>query len=883
MNASLFGSAVKNAKSWAARRSFSKSAEKRLYSAVAVMQNLESRQLLSAVNPFPGPTIVNPEVTSNLKNNGAPFAIAVADLNGDGIPDVVTANSDGSITVTTQYSDQNSRGTGELYYNSKTSSIDDHLGAGSGNAHDLAVGTAPDGDPIIIVANGGDDISVIAGDGHGGFNTAYTIDASSGGVDGLAFVSDLPGIGDASTNVVTANHDGTVTLIDSVYGTGGANVDREISLGSGSHLYSPEEINLGGSPEADTGLLVLDGDGNLLFQNSRGGTSTIQQHVEAFAVGQLYNGGGGTDLVTLSTYSGGIQTLKTFIGSDGSLSAHSNGSFNSNIGSTVELADLNGDGNLDAIVTKYSGGAITQTGFTGDGYGDLGSSTSFATNPIGSVTYPALVQTLADMNGDGKSDLVYAYKYGSGGIDYPVGVRLNSDTAVTSVPQFTSPNIAFFPVGSNDSFTIKTTGAPDATLTYSGTLPDGLTFTPDGNGTATLTGDATDAGGEFDLTIYAHNTAGSATPQHLLVDEIGPTTATVGVGTDVVAAITPAGYDDTVTFLNSDSYPNDGIVLTGNSASGYTLEADQDIATPPGQYLVDLSLSNGVNRPVIEALTVNVVAPVVYTSPDDVAFAKGHFGSFTVTTNSSPLPGSDVNLDIVAGFVPPGLDFIENDNGTATLEGTPTKDGHFTITVNADNGIFTTSQQNISITIEPARKPTINLKDPTFQLGTPAFYAISTTGYPSVALGDLNVTGLPPGLTFTDNGDGTGEITGTPTETGYYTLTFTASNSIGSTHKSLKVLVAQPVVFTSAPDAIFDAGVFNSFLVTATGFPTADIDLLGSLPPGLKLRDFGDGEAMISGTPKKPGVFHFTLAFGTGGDIKRVLQVFTLTVQMPPP
>jgi PKD repeat protein len=142
----------------------------------------------------------------------------------------------------------------------------------------------------------------------------------------------------------------------------------------------------------------------------------------------------------------------------------------------------------------------------------------------------------------------------------------------------------------------------------------------------------------------------------------------------------------------------------------------------------------------------------------------------------------------------------------------------------------------------------------------------------------LNVTGLPPGLTFTDNGDGTGEITGTPTETGYYTLTFTASNSIGSTQKSLKVLVAQPVVFTSADETTFEAGEFNSFEITATGFPTADIDLIGSLPPGVKLRDDGDNVAILSGTPKKGGVYHFTLAFGTGGDEKRVYQAFTLTV-----
>ena len=45
----------------------------------------------------------------------------------------------------------------------------------------------------------------------------------------------------------------------------------------------------------------------------------------------------------------------------------------------------------------------------------------------------------------------------------------------------------------------------------------------------------------------------------------------------------------------------------------------------------------------------------------------------------------------------------------------------------------------------------------------------------------LSATGLPPGITFTDNGNGTGTFSGTPTTAGSYTTTITATANDGST------------------------------------------------------------------------------------------------------
>ena len=74
----------------------------------------------------------------------------------------------------------------------------------------------------------------------------------------------------------------------------------------------------------------------------------------------------------------------------------------------------------------------------------------------------------------------------------------------TAAPAFTSANSTTFFAGTFGSFTIVSTAAPVAALSETGTLPSGVTFTDNGNGTATVSGNST-ASGTFPLTITASN------------------------------------------------------------------------------------------------------------------------------------------------------------------------------------------------------------------------------------------------------------------------------------------------------------------------------------------------------------------------------------------
>jgi hypothetical protein len=84
-------------------------------------------------------------------------------------------------------------------------------------------------------------------------------------------------------------------------------------------------------------------------------------------------------------------------------------------------------------------------------------------------------------------------------------------------------------VGVASSFTVKTAGFPTALLSENGAL-DGLAFTDNGNGTATLSGTPT-AAGKFDITITAANgIAPDATQDFsIVVAQPGPPFLPIGV------------------------------------------------------------------------------------------------------------------------------------------------------------------------------------------------------------------------------------------------------------------------------------------------------------------------------------------------------------------
>ena len=92
----------------------------------------------------------------------------------------------------------------------------------------------------------------------------------------------------------------------------------------------------------------------------------------------------------------------------------------------------------------------------------------------------------------------------------PLTTRADANPAITSAASQT------FQLGVADSFTVKYAGSPPPTISLSGTLPFGITFTDNHDGTAVLSGTAATST-VCDLTFTATSSVGTATQKFTLI------------------------------------------------------------------------------------------------------------------------------------------------------------------------------------------------------------------------------------------------------------------------------------------------------------------------------------------------------------------------------
>jgi hypothetical protein len=448
--------------------------------------------------------------------------------------------------------------------------------------------------------------------------------------------------------------------------------------------------------------------------------------------------------------------------------------------------------------------------------------------------------------------------------------------AVASVaPQITSVGSDTVPGGTPFSYTVTAAGTPTPALSLSSpsSLPAGVTFTDNLDGTATLAGASSVAPGVYAFTLQAVNGVSPDATQAftLTVAPEGVPSITSSAGTTVTAGTAMAPFTITTNGFPAPALTRKGplpagVTFTDNHNGTATISGNPK-ASDGGIYVLTITATNGQGT-VTQTFSVVVNQAPTVTSHASTTFTTGVSGTFTVTTDGYPVPALTYS-----GALPPGASFIDNGDGTATISGIPAADGSYPVLITATNAAGGVSQ---SLTINVDQNVAItSAQTTTATAGTAmAPFTITTTGFPVPSLSRTGA--LPAGVTFTNNQNGTATISGVPkaTQGGIYLLTITAGSNQGTATQPFTLVVDAAPIVTSHASTVFTAGDFGTFTVTTNGYPAPALTYSGALPAGVAFTDNGDGTATISGVPSTNGSYPIVITATNGfGSVSESLTI----------
>jgi hypothetical protein len=240
---------------------------------------------------------------------------------------------------------------------------------------------------------------------------------------------------------------------------------------------------------------------------------------------------------------------------------------------------------------------------------------------------------------------------------------------------------------------------------------------------------------------------------------------------------------------------------------------------------------------------------ITSTSPLPQGYTGVNY-SYTFTATVQP-PTLTVNWSQITkpSNLPPGLNLSSN----GTLSGTPTATGTYVFTVEAlaINSSFPPATASFSLTIA-APTVVINTTSPLpnafqGQLYSVVLSASSNPGGVTWLVGD---TRLPPGLNFSSNGD----LSGTPTAAGVYTIQLTAEitgTTISTSQSfSLTVYAGQITIQTTTlPQAVSGKTYAATLSATPAGVTWT---VNGTLPPGIT---FNTATGVFGGSSTSVGIY----------------------------
>src|SRR5438874_2186 len=366
-------------------------------------------------------------------------------------------------------------------------------------------------------------------------------------------------------------------------------------------------------------------------------------------------------------------------------------------------------------------------------------------------------------------------------------------------PVITSPLTATGQAGVAFSYQITATNNPTS-FNVIGLLPAGLSVN---TSTGLISGTPTTAG-TYSVTISATNAGGTGSATLTLtitnpvptITSISPTSIAAG-SADFILTVNGTNFVSTST-VNWNGAP-----LATSFVSSTQLAATVPaslVATAGTASITVVNPSPGGGTSSAQTFTIPntpaITSPLTATSPVGVAF------SYTITATNNP-------TSYTATGLPPGLklETPPPSSDLGLIDGTPTTEGTYNVTITASNGAGLCSTGGATLVITIISTPVItSTLTATGTAGGTFSYQITATSSPT----SYDADGLPGGLTLNTT---TGLISGTPTGVGVFSVTIYATNVAGTGSAALTLTISLPSGALVPPFPgqlnIFDTGLAN--------------------------------------------------------------------------
>ncbi|WP_449396272.1 putative Ig domain-containing protein [Devosia riboflavina] len=539
----------------------------------------------------------------------------------------------------------------------------------------------------------------------------------------------------------------------------------------------------------------------------------------------------------------------------------------------IQLGDAAVSIDLSASANSaYAGAPLTFTAAVSSPAGSVPGSVTFL---VGETEYPATIAngvaslTLTDLP-EGTYTIAARYdgQPGYAAVTQALAGSINVDPAPTDIEVYAS--VPRSVAGEAVTIGVSATGGigPYAFTIGEGSLPAGLTLNLT---TGEISGTPTTAG-TYVFTLNATGTAGApgSVQIELLVlpatTLVVPDTASTGIyGEPLTIDLAASGGTEPYQY-----------VLAGTLPQGMTFDASNGVlsGTPLALGSFDLSLTvtdaNGftVTRDymiTIEAPTISVTADL----PEAGAFVA-YQGQISATGGSEPY-----TFAVTSGALPPGLSL---DAETGSLTGTPRAVGDysFSISVTDANGFVTTLP--VTLAVEQVFAVVLPATVADARQFRPYGQVLAASGGTAPYAYAISDGALPEGLVL-DTTSGT--LSGTPTQSGNFTFTLTASDAngiSGSAQYTVVVAEAATLIPGNLPEPAI-AGIPYSQALSINGGtgPYGFALISGALPEGLT---FDENSGTISGVASADGTFPLVVQIAdANGDT--VTATYRITVVPP--